>query len=190
MVEAEKPSCEPRMGVTKVNKSQAAANRMVGVMGFGHGIGDGELDLVRPDPQLLAATHQLERRCQVQQNRRGLPDDDLTILQEGRRERWMGQFAVVQTAQHRRHTLPCGLGAARHIDVRCAGRLQREANKFASALDARPVVQFIGHGAHCSLRPSIEPDPRQPTRTSANTSANTSAAAWTRMASSLLTQET
>ena len=48
-------------------------------------------------------------------------------------------FAVIAL-----HAAP-GSALARDIDVRRAGRLEREAHKLAAPLDARPIVELIRH---------------------------------------------
>ena len=70
-------------------------------------------------------------------------DDDLAVAQEGRRERRLRRAAL----EHRRHRLHAAPGPAfaRDIDIRRAGRLEREAHELAAPLDARPVVELISH---------------------------------------------
>jgi hypothetical protein len=66
---------------------QADTHRVMGVVRLAHHVGDGQLDLVRPDARALAARHQLQRRRQVQQDGGGLPDHQVAVLQEGRGQR-------------------------------------------------------------------------------------------------------
>ena len=127
---------------------RAGANRVVRVVRFGHHVGNGQLDLLRPDPRRLAAGYQLQLRGQVLQDGGRLSDPHTAMLQKGRRERRMRKSVVLQTAQHCPHTLPRGLRATCHVDVRGAGRFERKPDEFAAALNRRPVMEFISHEPH------------------------------------------
>jgi len=76
---------------------------------------------------------------------RGLADDELASLEERRRVRRMRGTLAFEQPLHRGHA---GLARlTRHIDIVCAGLFQREADKFAAALDGRPVVELVAHQA-------------------------------------------
>ena len=120
---------------------------MVGVVGLGHAVGDGQLQLVRPEPVGLAHAREPEAGTEVQQDRCGLADHDVAIDQEGRRERgpWVGR--IVEPAPEIRFAAACGRRLARHVDIGSAGGLERQADEFAAALDGGPVVKLIGQAS-------------------------------------------
>jgi hypothetical protein len=117
------------------------------VVRLGHHVGNGQLDLHRPGARLLAARHQLQHRCQVLQDGGGLADDEVAVLEKGRRKGRLAQAAVAQRAQQGRHAAARVLGAPCDVHVSRAGRFERQADEFAATGDRRPVVQFIGHCA-------------------------------------------
>ena len=84
---------------------------MVRVVRLGHRIGDGQLQLVRPEPVGLADAREPEARPEVQQDRGGLADDDVAIDQEGRRERGTRVVRIVEAAAQLRSPPPLDGGS-------------------------------------------------------------------------------
>ena len=56
------------------------------VMRLGNGVGDGQLDLMRPQPPGLVARREAEAAPEMEKDGRGLTDQRVAILEEGRRE--------------------------------------------------------------------------------------------------------
>ena len=63
-------------------RREPRADRMMGVVDLDHEIGDGELQLVRPQPPRLVARRQVQLRPEIEQNVRGLRDDELAGLED------------------------------------------------------------------------------------------------------------
>src|SRR3981081_4722205 len=80
-------------------------------------------------------------RSEIEQDIGGLPDQEFPCSKKRRRERRRA-LARLHDPGHRGHTA----SAARDIDIVGAGILQREPDVFATALNARPVIEFIAHG--------------------------------------------
>jgi len=80
-------------------------------------------------------------RSEIEQDIGGLPDHEFSGFQKRRRKR-RPAVARFHHPHHRGHTAL----AARDVDIVGAGILQREADIFAAALNARPVIEFIAHG--------------------------------------------
>src|SRR5260370_905494 len=59
-----------------------ARHRMMAVVNMGDEVGDGELQLMRPQLSGLVARRQIEARTEIEQNIRGLCDDDLAGLEK------------------------------------------------------------------------------------------------------------
>jgi len=104
---------------------------MVGIVGFDQPIGNGELQLVRPEPARFIPWRQAQARAEVEQDVGGLGDDSFAGDEAGQREGrllpWKGVVA----------------GAAQDIRVAGAGVFQRQADEFAATLDIRPVVEAV-----------------------------------------------
>ena len=116
---------------------------MVGVVNFLHQIGDGQLQLQRPEPIGFAARHQPQARPEIVQDQRGLRDHQLAGLEKRRR---IGRTLDPRAIHELRHRVPAVAAAARHVDVVGAALLQRQADELAAALDFRPVVKLVAHG--------------------------------------------
>jgi len=104
---------------------------MVGIVRFDQPVGDGELQLVRPEPARFALWREAQARPEVEQDIGGLGDDPFPGDQVGQRE---GRLPL------RKGIVP---GAAQDVRVIGAGVLQRQADEFAAALDFRPVVKAV-----------------------------------------------
>ena len=126
------------------------ADRVMGVVRLVHHVGNGQVDLLRPGAQRLAARHELELGSQVVQDGSGLAQQHGAIDQERRREGRMHQLLVFQQTHHGRAAQAGVFRAARHINVGCARCLQRQSYKFAATLNGRPVVEFVCHERNCS----------------------------------------
>ena len=81
-------------------------------------------------------------RSEIEQDVGGLPDHELAGFEERRRKR-----RRAATRLHHLHHRGHAALAARNVGIVGAGLFQREADIFAAALDARPVQEFIAHGA-------------------------------------------
>src|SRR5713226_9541238 len=77
-------------------------------------------------------------RSEIEQHVGGLPDHEFPYFKKRRRER----RRALARLHHRRHAAI----AARDVGIVGAGILQREPDIFATALNARPVIEFIAHG--------------------------------------------
>jgi hypothetical protein len=113
---------------------------MMRVVGLRHDVRDGQLQLIQPEPFDLTAGRQPESRPQKLQDICGLRDKNISRLQERRRERRPGQFAVAKDSDKF-----VDAAVTRHIPVLRSRILKRKAHKFTSTLDVRPVKQFIPH---------------------------------------------
>ncbi len=120
-------------------------------MHLGDEVGDGQLQLVSPQPPVLGGGRKVVARPQKQQDVGGLADEPPSRLQKWRRKRQvlavhplaaLAASTGVEDTQHRRHSG----GAARDIDVRCGRFFESESHEFTAALDPGPVVELIGHG--------------------------------------------
>ncbi len=120
----------------------------MGVVHFGDEIRDGELQLMGPQASVLASRRELVTRPQEQQNVGGLADDSPPGLEERRRKRHVREarsLPSLQDSQEGRHAhAPSGL--PRDVDVVRIRLLEGEADELAPPLDARPVIELIGHG--------------------------------------------
>ena len=116
------------------------------VVGFGHGVGDGQLKLVRPEPRCFAAADQPKSGSEVQQNGCGLTHHDLAMNQKRRRKGRLRGGLAFHHAHHGFCTLAFFI-AARDVDVIGTGGFKGQSNEFASALDRRPIVQLVAHGS-------------------------------------------
>ena len=97
-------------------------------------IGDGELQLMRPQSSRLVARREVQARAEVKQDIRGLRDDDLAGLEKRRRIGRPRAALVLEQFHHRRHAAPPR--PARDVDVIGAGLFERQADEFAAALAA------------------------------------------------------
>ena len=131
---------------------EPARHRMMRVVDFHHQVGDGELQLMRPQPPGLVLRREAEPRPEIEQDVRGLRDDVLAGFQDRRRERRM-LFAL---ALHE-GDVRLAAALARDVDIVGAGLLQREADEFAAPLDGRPVIEFVAHGFASRLGNSVIP---------------------------------
>ena len=126
---------------------EGAADRVMGVVRLDDQIGDGELDLVGPQLSGFRLRRQPEAFAEIEQDIGRLADDPLAIAQEGRGEGGRGDVRAVPQA----HQF-AGAALARHVDIVGAGLLQRQSDEFAAPLDARPVVQLVGHAGSLLFR--------------------------------------
>src|SRR6266571_4944877 len=118
-----------------------STNRMMAVVHFDQPVGDGELQLVQPQPPGFILRRESEARPEIEQNVRGLRDQQPAGSQERRRK---GPVALGTVFKQTDHFLRPPR-QARDISVSGAGILEREADEFAAPLDARPVIELITH---------------------------------------------
>ena len=117
---------------------------MMDVVDLGQEVGDGELQLVRPQAARLGLGHQPQPRPQILQDVRRLSDDQVSGFEEGRRKRRTRSGVTIEEALHRRHALAAAAQAC-HVLVVGTGFLQRQAHELSAPLYARPVIQFVSH---------------------------------------------
>jgi hypothetical protein len=130
---------------------EADADRVVHVMRFRREVRDGELDLMRPERGAFRFRREPQARTEIEEDRRDLADNDAPVAQERRRESGMLRTLAFHERQHLVHA---ALAFADDIDIGRARLLQREADIFAAAGNARPVEEFVrlpagwlcGHG--------------------------------------------
>ena len=111
---------------------------MVGVVHLHDKVGHRQLKLMQPKPAGLRLWRQTVPRAEIEQDVRGLPDHEFAGLEERRRKRRCR--ALLHQPHHRSRA-----AFARHIDIRAACFLEREADIFAAALDRRPIVELVPH---------------------------------------------
>ena len=137
---------------------EPARDRMVRVVDLDDEIGDGELELMRPKPSRLVARRQIQARAEIEQDIRGLRDDELAGFEERRRKRRPRAALVVDDFHHRRHA---GFAfAARDIDIVGAGFFQRQPDELAASLDRSASNKARSACAWLRVIPkSLKPDP-------------------------------
>jgi len=116
---------------------------MMGVVDQRHEVGDGELQLMHPQPSGLVAGREAQPPAEIKQDVGGLADDELAGLEERRRKRRTCAASGLDEFHHRGNAALAG--PARHVDVVGARLLQCEADELASALDRRPVIELVAH---------------------------------------------
>jgi hypothetical protein len=107
-----------------------------------HQIGDRELQLVRPQLPVFGLRREAVPPAEVEQNVRGLRDDELPSLEEWRSER---RILLARTGHHCEQPL-LAASLARDIDKVRTDILQRQPDEFTPALDVRPVIELVAHG--------------------------------------------
>ncbi len=116
---------------------------MMRVVNLGDEIRDRELQGLGEEAARFILRRKAELGAEILEDVGDMRDDDLAVAQERGREGGLRRAAV----EHRRHALHAAPGSAltRDVDVRRAGRLEREAHKLAAPLNARPIVELIRH---------------------------------------------
>src|SRR5262245_2051063 len=104
----------------------------MGVVDLDHEVGDGKLQLMGPQASGLVAGNKPKPWAEVEQDVRGLGDDELAGLEERRRERGTLRARVVEQLLHRGYA--AFAGTARHVDVVGARLFQRQADELAATL--------------------------------------------------------
>src|SRR5215471_11314797 len=133
---------------------EVAGDRMMSIVDQHHEVGDGELQLMHPQPSGLVARREAEPPAEIKQDVGGLADDELARLEERRRK---GRTRAASALDEFHHRGNAALAApARHVDVVGARLLQREADELAAALDRRPVIKLVAHGRGPSAHTSKE----------------------------------
>src|SRR6267378_862201 len=124
---------------------EAAADRVMGIVHLDQPVGDGELQLVQPQPAGLAPGRKAQAGPEVEEDVRGLRDQQLARAQERRRERRPLDRRALEHVLHRLHAAR----TTRDVDVVGARVLEREADELAAALDGRPVIERVFHRIIC-----------------------------------------
>jgi hypothetical protein len=114
---------------------------------FQHQIRYRELQLVQPEFAGLRLRRQPVARSQIEQDVGGLPDHELSVFEERRRE-GRRSFPRFHHARHRSHAV----AKARDVGVAGARLFQREADIFAAALNHWPVIKLVTHRWHLRCR--------------------------------------
>ena len=122
---------------------------MVRVVDVGDHVGDGELQLMRPQPAGLVAGTEIEARAEIEKNVGGLRDDEAAGFQKRRRIGRARGALVFKKLHHCRHA--AFAGTAGNVDVVGAGLFERQPDELAAALNGRPVVKLIAHGSAPAL---------------------------------------
>jgi hypothetical protein len=94
---------------------EVAGDRMMGVVDERDQVGDGELQLVHPQPSGLPTRRKAEPSAQVEQDVGGLCDHEWAGLEERRRKRRAFDAPAVDQAHHRGNTALAW--PARHVDI-------------------------------------------------------------------------
>ena len=129
---------------------------MMGLMHLLHEIGDGELELVDPEPALLVLRREGVARTEILEDVRGLRDHQPAGLEERRRKRRM----LFARAFEDRYQLILAAAPAGDVDIGCAGLFKSQADKLPAPLNLRPIVKLVAHGfaSPCVAR-LVAPDP-------------------------------
>ena len=83
----------------------------MGIVDLDHEVGDGELELMDPQPPRLGARRKGMAGAEKQQNVRRLADHELPAFEERRRERRMLDARAVKQAHHCRAPRRSALGS-------------------------------------------------------------------------------
>src|SRR3954447_20341372 len=111
------------------------------VMNLFDKVRDRKLQLMCPQPARLVLGREAMARAEIEEDVRGLADQEPSSLQERRREWWI--FLALAFEQRHDRTIAA---LPPDIDVIGAPLLEREPDVFAASLDLRPVVELIAHG--------------------------------------------
>src|SRR6267143_4764095 len=122
---------------------EGAPDRVVRVVRFDQPVGDGELELVRPDPGCLAFRHEAVARREPEEDVRSLRDHQLPRFQKWRSERQTSVGFAFHEAHQRRNA---ALRQPRDVHVVGARYFQCEPHEFSAALDRGPVIELVAHG--------------------------------------------
>src|SRR5205807_8100334 len=96
-------------------------------------------------PAGLAPGGKAQTGSEVEQDVRGLRDQQLSRAQERRRERRPLDRGTCQHVFHRPHAAR----TTRNVDIVGARVLKSEANELAAALNGRPVIELVFHRMIC-----------------------------------------
>src|SRR6185437_581308 len=135
---------------------QTGADRMVGVVNLDQKIGEGQLQLMRPEPAGLLLRGEPETRAQEQQDVGRLADHQPTGLQERRCEGAVGGLSIVENAHEGGDPEPLA-ALARYVDILGTRLLQREPHVFAATLDLWPVEELVDHTARLGNPDAAKP---------------------------------
>src|SRR4051812_21826351 len=61
---------------------EGGRDRVMRIVGLQHEIGDRQLDLMRPKPAGFVLRREIVPAAEIEENRRGLPDDEIAIPEE------------------------------------------------------------------------------------------------------------
>ena len=117
---------------------------MMGVVNLGDEIRDRELQRMGEEAARLILRREAELGAEILEDVGDMRDDDCAVAQERRGERAFAERRLRASPSCAFTPRPAP-SLARDIDVRRAGRLERETHKLAASLEAWPVVEFVGH---------------------------------------------
>src|SRR5882724_2316056 len=117
----------------------------MGVVNLLDKVRDRELQLMRPESARLVLGREAMARAEIEEDVRGLADQEPASLQEWRRER---RIFLALAFEQRHDRIVAALPPDVHVIGPCL--LEREPDVFAASLDLRPVVELIAHdGSPC-----------------------------------------
>src|SRR3954469_26009738 len=112
----------------------------MGVVNLFDKVCDRELQLVRPESARLVLGREAMAHAEIEEDVRGLADQEPASLQKWRRER---RRFLALTFEQRHDRIVAALPPDVHVIGPCL--LEREPDVFAASLDLRPVVELIAH---------------------------------------------
>src|SRR5262249_25949217 len=121
---------------------------------LGDEVGDRQRDRQRAQPARLVRRREAELAAEVARDQRALREHDVARAQERRREHEAELLAQLL------HLRDAALAAA-DVDVVGTRILEHETRKLAAALDPRPVVELVAHGAEPTENNAATPEWRR-----------------------------
>jgi single-strand DNA-binding protein len=129
---------------------------VVRVVDLGHDVGDGELQLVDPEPARRVVRDETEARTEEVQDGRGLRHHDFTSAEYRRSKGNVRTELAPEHAENRFDPAALAPRSSGDVDVGCAGLLEGQADELATPLDSRPVIERVLGVGHCA--PSCQED--------------------------------
>src|SRR5260221_2493689 len=125
---------------------EARAHRVMRVVRFGDQVGDGELQLVHPQPARGIARREPVAFAEEKEDVRGLPDELPPRFQERRREGRPRDVVAFEIFLDGALAAALPLRLAGDVPVSDARLLEREPHELAAPPEAGPVVEDVSHG--------------------------------------------
>jgi hypothetical protein len=135
---------------------EIATQQMMRVVGLSDEIGDGELNLMDPKPLCFVSRSEVVTVAEIKQDGGGLANQDISIPQERRRKRRIGDVVSLQKSHEGLLAAACINRVTGYVDVVRACLFQCQPDELAAPLNAGPVVEFIGHAqTPCAAADSV-----------------------------------